>query len=97
MLAGSRAVIALGGGAVLSPLNRERLRARAFTVYLEVDVETAWKRVRGSNRPLAQHEEDFRKLFASRQAIYAEAADAVASEPRDVLLAALGIRVRQRR
>ena len=42
VLAGAESVIALGGGAVLSPLNRERLRARAFTVYVDVDVETAW-------------------------------------------------------
>ncbi len=93
VLAGDESVIALGGGAVLSPLSRERLRAHAFTVYLDVDVETAWTRVRGSNRPLAQHEEDFRKLYASRQAIYAEASDAVGERPGDVLLAALGIRL----
>jgi shikimate kinase len=45
-LAGPDSVIALGGGAVLSPLNRERLKERAFTVHLEVDVEDAWERVR---------------------------------------------------
>ena len=73
-LAGPDAVIALGGGAVLSPLSRERLSARAFTVYLDVGVETAWKRVSGSDRPLAQREAEFRKLYESRQAVYAEAA-----------------------
>src|SRR5919204_355044 len=46
-LAGPEAVLALGGGAVLSPVNRERLEARAFGVFLDVDVETGWKRVRG--------------------------------------------------
>ena len=60
---GPESVIALGGGAVLSPLSRERLRAHAFTVYLDVGVETAWKRVRGSRRPLARREDDFRKLY----------------------------------
>jgi shikimate kinase / 3-dehydroquinate synthase len=92
VLAGSDSVIALGGGAVLSPLSRERLRARAFTVYLDVDVETAWERVRGSDRPLAQREDDFRRLYESRQAAYAEAADAVARGIEDVLLTSLGIR-----
>jgi shikimate kinase/3-dehydroquinate synthase len=92
VLAGPDSVIALGGGAVLSPLSRERLRARAFTVYLDVDVETAWERVRGSDRPLAQREDDFRRLYESRQAAYAEAADAVARGGEDVLLASLGVR-----
>jgi shikimate kinase/3-dehydroquinate synthase len=91
-LAGPEAVIALGGGAVLSPLNRERLRARAFTVYLDVGVETAWARVRGSDRPLAQRENDFRKLYESRQEVYAAAADAVAGDADEVLLASLGVR-----
>ncbi|HXV34557.1 MAG TPA: bifunctional shikimate kinase/3-dehydroquinate synthase [Gaiellaceae bacterium] len=92
-LAGPDAVIALGGGAVLSPLSRERLRSRAFTVFLDVDVETAWERVRGSDRPLARREEDFRKLYASRQEVYAESADAVATDTEGALLAALGIAV----
>jgi shikimate kinase / 3-dehydroquinate synthase len=91
VLAFPDAVIALGGGTVLSPANRARLRNRAFTVYLDVDVETAWERVRGSDRPLAQRENDFRKLYESRQAVYAEAVDAVARGADDVLLAALGI------
>ena len=90
-LAGPDSVIALGGGAVLSPLNRERLRAHAFTVYLDVGVETAWERVRGSGRPLARREDDFRKLYESRQQIYAEAADAVAMSADDVLLASLAV------
>jgi shikimate kinase/3-dehydroquinate synthase len=91
-LAGPPSVLALGGGAVLSPLNRERLRAHAFTVYLDVGVETAWERVRGSDRPLAQEENAFRTLYASRQEIYAEAADAVVRDGDGVLLASLGIR-----
>jgi shikimate kinase/3-dehydroquinate synthase len=90
-LAGPDAVIALGGGAVLSPLNRERLGARAFTVFLDVDVETAWKRVRGSDRPLARQEENFRKLYESRQEVYGEATDAVAQDGDGVLLASLAV------
>jgi 3-dehydroquinate synthetase len=92
-LGGPDAVIALGGGAVLSPLSRERLRARAFTVYLDVSVETAWKRARGSDRPLAQKEAEFRKLYESRQAAYAEAADAMGETVEDVLLASLQVHV----
>jgi shikimate kinase / 3-dehydroquinate synthase len=92
VLAGPDSVIALGGGAVLSPLSRERLRTRAFTVFLDVSAETAWERVRGSDRPLAQQEASFRALYESRQRLYAEAADAVAETAEDVLHASLGIR-----
>ena len=91
VLAGSETVVALGGGAVLSPLNRERLRSRSFTVYLDVDVQTAWERVRGSDRPLAQLEEDFRRLYESRQQIYTEIADAVVADADGALLACLRI------
>jgi shikimate kinase/3-dehydroquinate synthase len=92
-LAGADSVMALGGGAVLSPLNRERLKARAFTVHLEVDVKDAWERARGSNRPLARSEEEFRRLYDSRRRVYAETAEAAAEDAEGVLLAALGIRV----
>jgi shikimate kinase / 3-dehydroquinate synthase len=90
-LAGPESVIALGGGAILSPLNRERLAVRAFTVYVDVDVETAWERVRGSDRPLAQRENEFRRLFFQRQRVYSEVAAAVAEDADGVLLASLGI------
>jgi 3-dehydroquinate synthetase len=93
VLAGPECVVALGGGAVLSPLNRARLGARAFTIYVDVDVETAWARVRGSDRPLAQREDEFRRLYESRRQIYAEAAAAVARDADGVLLASLGITV----
>jgi 3-dehydroquinate synthetase/shikimate kinase len=94
LLAGPESVIALGGGTVLSPLNRERLRSRAFTVYLHVDVETAWARVRSSDRPLARREDEFRRLYAERQRVYEETADAVAHDPDGALLGALGVAVR---
>jgi shikimate kinase / 3-dehydroquinate synthase len=96
VLARPESVIALGGGTVLSPLNRERLRTRAFTVYLDVDVEAAWARVRGSDRPLAQREDEFRRLYAARQQAYEEAADAVVHNADGILLGALGIALRGR-
>jgi shikimate kinase / 3-dehydroquinate synthase len=90
-LAGPTAVIALGGGAVLSAATRERLRASAFTVVLDVEVGTAWQRVRGSDRPLAQNEADFRELYERRVAVYHEVADAVAHDADEACLAILGI------
>ena len=45
-------VLALGGGAVTSPAVREVL-GDTLTIWLDVDVDTCWQRVRGSDRPLA--------------------------------------------
>jgi 3-dehydroquinate synthetase/shikimate kinase len=90
-LVGPPSVIALGGGAVLSEKTRERLRAHAYTVLLDVDVDEAWERVKGSNRPLARREEDFRELFAARRPVYTEAMDAPADDAESVALAALRI------
>jgi 3-dehydroquinate synthetase len=90
-LAGPTAVIALGGGAVLSAATRDRLRASAFSVVLDVDVGTAWQRVRGSDRPLAEDEGAFRELYERRVAVYHELADAIAHEADEVCLAVLGI------
>jgi shikimate kinase/3-dehydroquinate synthase len=84
------AVLALGGGAVTQPEIRALLR-EARTVLVEIDVELAWARVRGTSRPLAQDEAEFRRLYAERQPLYAEVADAVASDPDGAVLAAGGV------
>jgi len=86
-------VIALGGGAVETKAIREALRERATTVLVEVDVETAWQRVSGSDRPLAQDEARFRELYARRQPLYEEVADGRAHDADDVVLAAGGVTV----
>jgi shikimate kinase / 3-dehydroquinate synthase len=87
------AVIALGGGAVLSNRTRALLRERAHTMWVDVDPETAWVRVREGDRPLARDETAFRKLFDERRSLYGDAADDVVVTAEDVLLAALQIRV----
>jgi shikimate kinase/3-dehydroquinate synthase len=87
------AVIALGGGAVLSEATRDLLRARAFTVVIDVDVGEAWERTRYSDRPLARDEETFRRLYDSRQQLYTDTADGVAHDAVGVLLEALKISV----
>jgi len=89
---GRPAVIGLGGGAVETPEVREALRD-AFVVRLEVDVETAWARVGGSDRPLAQNEADFRRRYELRQPLYDQVADARARDADDVVLAAAGVHV----
>jgi shikimate kinase / 3-dehydroquinate synthase len=68
--------IALGGGSVLS----ERVRAaldRHVVVWLQVDGEEAWRRIEGSERPLACSAEDVARLLAVRQPLYEQLADAV--------------------
>jgi 3-dehydroquinate synthetase/shikimate kinase len=83
-------VVAVGGGAVET---RRLLEAQdAFVVHLDVDLETALERVRGSRRPLAGDEEAFRRRYELRRPRYAEVADAVARDVDDVVLAAAGIR-----
>ena len=86
-------VIALGGGAVTIPEVRSALRSHAFTVWLDADLETCWSRAEGSGRPLAGDEASFRALYAQREPLYREVADAVAGDADDVVLAAAGIDV----
>ncbi|HET7418205.1 MAG TPA: bifunctional shikimate kinase/3-dehydroquinate synthase [Solirubrobacterales bacterium] len=68
--------IALGGGSVLS----ERIRAaldRHVVVLLEIDAAEAWRRIKGSDRPLATSEEDVARLLAERLPLYEQLADAI--------------------
>jgi shikimate kinase / 3-dehydroquinate synthase len=85
------AVIALGGGAIKSPTVRDALRDTALTVLVDVDVDAAWKRVDGSDRPLAQNAEQFRALYEERLPLYREVADAVARDVDGIVLAAAGV------
>jgi shikimate kinase/3-dehydroquinate synthase len=86
-------VLALGGGAVTRETVRKALREHAVTVLLPVDVETAWERVRESDRPLAQERSAFLALYDQRAPVYSEVADAVANDADDAVLAAAGIHV----
>jgi 3-dehydroquinate synthetase/shikimate kinase len=84
------AVVAVGGGAVETRELLEELDA--LVVVLDVDVDTAWQRVQGSRRPLAQDETEFRGRFERRRPLYEHVADAHAGDADDVVLAAAGIR-----
>ncbi|HLM33389.1 MAG TPA: bifunctional shikimate kinase/3-dehydroquinate synthase [Gaiellaceae bacterium] len=86
-------VLALGGGAILSEATRGLLRQRAWTVWLRVDPDVAWERVGDADRPLAQEESAFRRLYEERAPVYAETADAIAVDVEDVLLAGLAVRL----
>ena len=84
--------VALGGGALGSEQIRAALRDH-LVVWVDVDVDTAWRRCRNSDRPLAADRTTFARLHAERESAYAEAADVIvgqraAQEP-DAVLAAL--------
>lgn len=68
-------VIALGGGALGSNRTRDLLRRHAWVVWLRVSPDVAWRRVEGSDRPLAQDRERFERRAAEREPTYAAAAD----------------------
>ena len=69
-------VISLGGGAVLSQRVRQALE-RHVVVWLQVSAEEAWRRVEGSDRPLAQDRKRFEALHAEREPLYSGLADAI--------------------
>jgi len=87
------AVIDLGGGAVKTPTARNALAARAFTVLLDVEADTAWERVRQSDRPLAQDEAAFRRIYEERLPLYRQVADATVrtGDVDGAVLAAAGV------
>ena len=79
-------VLSTGGGAVLRPANRARLRENGTVVYLHADPASLWDRVRHSrNRPLLQTSDPMsrlRELYAERDALYREVADHVIQSER---------------
>jgi shikimate kinase/3-dehydroquinate synthase len=89
------AVVALGGGAVETEAIRRALREHAFTVHVEVDPATAWTRVGGGDRPLAQDEQSFHALHEERSPLYDQVAQAVARDVDGIVLAAAGIEVEE--
>lgn len=73
-----RLVMATGGGVVLNPLNRQRLRETGWVVYLNVPPELLYERTRHDrNRPLL-HVDDplgkLKELYATRDPLYREVA-----------------------
>jgi shikimate kinase/3-dehydroquinate synthase len=90
-LAGPTAVIALGGGAVLSDATQSRLRRTAYVAWVTVDVDTAWSRVSDSGRPLARDREQFGRLFEEREAIYDVLAQGTGDDVGSVLLESLHV------
>ncbi len=69
------AVVATGGGAILSAVTRRRLKD-ATVIYLSTDGKHIASRLRHGNRPLIQNGvEDWRRIYAERRPLYEETAD----------------------
>ena len=79
-------VLSTGGGAVLRPANRVRLKENGTVIYLHAEPSTLWARIRHSrNRPLLQTADPMGRLaelYAQRDALYRETADHVVESER---------------
>ena len=72
-------VLATGGGAVLDPASRQRLRERGYVVYLHAPLRLLLRRTaRDSKRPLLQQATDpsarMRQVITQREPLYNETA-----------------------
>ena len=81
-----RVVLATGGGAVVTPENRDHLRSRGAVVYLEASVDKQLERTRkDKSRPLLQTDDPrarLQALFEQRQPLYREIAHITVSTER---------------
>jgi shikimate kinase len=77
LLDGGPAVIATGGGAFMREETRDRVRAKAVSIWLKADAEVIMKRVRRrSDRPLLQNADPagtVNRLLGEREPIYGTA------------------------
>ena len=70
------AVVATGGGAVLSQLTRDRLKEQATVVYLSTDGRHIRARLTGGKRPLLKNGfEDWQRIYEERKPVYESIAD----------------------
>jgi shikimate kinase/3-dehydroquinate synthase len=74
-------VLSLGGGALGSAVIREALTDH-LVVWIDVDVESAWRRGARSGRPRARDRATFTALHAAREPLYARAADVIVPQRR---------------
>jgi len=77
LLATEPMVLAVGGGAWLRPENRDAVRVAGLAVWLDVEVDVLWSRLRGrTNRPLLATDDPkavLTSLLQARRPVYATA------------------------
>ena len=92
-------VLSTGGGAVLRPANRERLRTRSQVVYLNSSPDELFRRLRHDvNRPLLQVADPLsrlRDLHAVRDPLYRETAHFIMETGRPSVATLVGTIVTQ--
>jgi len=83
-------VLSTGGGAVLRPDNRVRLRDNGTVIYLHAEPSTLWGRIRHSrNRPLLQTADPLSRLaelYRQRDALYRETATHIVESDRSEVM-----------
>lgn len=83
-------VLSTGGGAVLRPANRQRLKENGTVVYLHAEPAMLFDRVRHSrNRPLLKSADPMvrlTQLYAERDALYREVADHIVESERNEVM-----------
>ena len=88
-----RVVLATGGGAILDPETRQRLRERGLVIYLRASADEVYRRTRRDrSRPLLRTEnprERIEQLLAEREPLYVETAhltfQSAASNPKKLV------------
>ena len=92
-------VLSTGGGSVLRPINRERLRAHGQVFYLRSSPEEVFRRLRhDQNRPLLQvidPQARLRELFDKRDPLYRETAHYVVETGRPSVVGLVNMIVSQ--
>jgi shikimate kinase len=82
-------VLGTGGGVVIRPVNRERLKANGTIVYLHAEPDTLRERTRRSrDRPLLNAPDPLarlRELYAQRDSLYREIAAHVVDSDREAI------------
>lgn len=85
LLEGPPLVLSTGGGAFLEAENRDLIAARGLAIWLKVERDLLWARVRHKDtRPLLRVEDPRQKLFdllSAREPAYGQAGLTVAAQP----------------
>lgn len=84
----ARGVIALGGGAWITDVNRKLIdQYRCTSVWLDTPFELCWRRIEASeeDRPLGRTREQAEQLYRARKPVYKQATIRVPVEPHETL------------
>ena len=96
LVKGAPCVLSTGGGAFLSPTNRDIIAGAGVSVWLRADLDLLWQRVRHkSTRPLLRTDnprETLRQLYEARVPVYA-LADLAVDAASDLSIEDMALRV----